>query len=366
MTDSRDSRPWMNTHGDGTSRDAGNSVSSQWLAHLTDTEIRAGIEDQKDKLLGCAGIFPGTDVKGARSLSEALAIGGADFNVIKRPIMAVIDSETAVAVPGAFATLRDDSMTPLGKRVVGDGYKVIQNGAAFAAADILIRDGALNPCAVDVRGARVSLAGFIGADAVHTLQGGADLIAHFATFSTAHDGTAHVEAALSTLRLACFNGMTSREHVASVKIRHTRNAEEKIVEAAQAIFKLREAAVREVATFQKLARQPMNGAEFASFANTLLDSVRGELDDSEENERKRAKREREIDELIGLFHGSRGTSTNHGVSAWDGYNSVTEWLDHKLARGGVSDIQRRLKAFDSNDNGHGNKVKARALRLLTR
>lgn len=350
------------------SRDAENSVSSVWLAHLTDDEIRAGIEAQKDKLLGCAGIFPGADVKGARSLSEALSIGGADFNVIKRPIMAVIDSETAVAVPGAFATLRDDSMTPLGKRVVGEGYKVIQNGAAFAAADVLIRDGAFHPAAVDVRGARVSLAGFIGADAVQTLSGAPDIIAHFATFSTAHDGTAHVEAALSTLRIACFNGMTSREHVASVKIRHTRNADEKIVEAAQAIFKLRDAAVRETAVFQRLAQTRMNGAEFATFANSLLDDVRGALDDEKDGctSRKRDKREREVDELLGLFHGSRGTSTNHGVSAWDGYNSVTEWLDHKLARGGVSDIQRRLKAFDSNDNGHGNKVKARALRLLTR
>ncbi len=345
--------------------DSRNSVSSTWLAHMTDDEIRSGIEAQRERLIQCASIFPGTDVKGARSLPEALTIGGADFNVIKRPIMAVIDSETAVAVPGAFATLRDDSMTPLGKRVVGDGYKVIQNPTAFAAAEILIRDGAFHPCAVDVRGARVSLAGFIGADAVQTLGGGADLIAHFATFSTAHDGTAHVEAALSTLRLACFNGMTSREHVASVKIRHTRNADEKIVEAAQAIFKLRESAVRETLVFQKLARQPMSGADFASFANTLLDDVRGALDDERDGctSRKRDKREREIDELLGLFARGQG---NSGVSAWDGYNSVTEWLDHKLSRGGVSDLQRRLKAFDSNDNGHGNKVKARALRLLTR
>ncbi len=345
--------------------DSRNSIASTWLARLTDDEIRSGIEDQRERLVQCANVFPGTDVKGARSLSEALAIGGADFNVIKRPIMAVIDSETAVAVPGAFATLRDDSMTPLGKRVVGDGYKVIQNPQAFAAAEILIRDGQLSPCAVDVRGARVSLAGFIGADSVQTLGGGADLIAHFATFSTAHDGTAHVEAALSTLRLVCFNGMTSREHVASVKIRHTRNADEKIVEAAQAIFKLRESAVRETAQFQKLARTPMSGADFASFANTLLDSVRGALDDEKDGctSRKRDKREREIDELLGLFGHGQG---NHGVSAWDGYNSVTEWLDHKLARGGVSDLQRRLKAFDSNDSGHGNKVKARALRLLTR
>lgn len=350
---------------DGARGAAENSVASQWLAHLTDEQIRAGIDEQRERLMTCAGIFPGVDVKGTRSLSEALTVGGADFNVIKRPVMVVCDEDTAVPMPGAFATLRDDTMTPLGKRVVGEGYQVIQNGAAFAAADILIRDGAFSPCAVDVRGASVRLSGFIGADAVHTLGGGADLIAHFATFGTAHDGTAHVEAALSTLRLACFNGMTSREHVASVKIRHTRNAQEKIVAAAQAIFKLREEAVRETEAFQLLARQPMSGAEFATFANSLLDGMRGKLDDERDGctSRKRDKREREIADLIGLFAHGQG---NHGVSAWDGYNSVTEWIDHKLARSGVSDVQRRLKAFDSNDAGHGNRVKARALRLLTR
>lgn len=345
--------------------DSRNSIASAYLARLTDDEIRSGIEEQRDRLMASASCFPGTDVKGARSLSDALAIGGADFGVVKRPVMVVIDSEQAVAMPGAFATLRDDEMTPLGKRVVGDGYQVVQTAQAFAAADVLIRDGAFEPCSVQVSGARIRLNGFIGADAVHTLQGGADLIAHYASFSTSHDGTAQIEASLSTLRLVCFNGMTSRTDVASVKIRHTRNAEEKIAEAASAIFKLREQAVAETLVFQRLAREPMSGVDFVGFAHELLDSVRGKLDDERDGctSRKRDKRDREIEELLGLFQHGQG---NHGVSAWDGYNSVTEWLDHKLDRGGVSSVQRRLKAFESNDSGHGNKIKSRALRLLTR
>lgn len=342
--------------------DAGNSVESTWLAHLTDSEIKRRIEDNFDRLANAARVFPGTDVKGAQSLAEALQIGGADFDVIKRPVMAVISEDEAVPMPGAFATLRADTMTPLGKRVVGEGYQVVQTVSAFAAADVLIRDGAFHPCSVQIADARIRLNGFIGADAIHTLQGGADLIAHFASFGTAHDGTANIEASLSTLRLACFNGMTTRDLVASVKIRHTRNAEERIAEAASAIFKLRESAVTETLLLQRLAREPMSGTDFRVFAHELLDSVRGTLHGSD-TERKKDKRDAEVAELLDLFNHGQG---NHGISAYDGFNSVTEWLDHKLERGGISSAQRRLRAFESNDSGHGNRIKARALRLLTR
>ena len=345
------------------SRAVENSVESRWLAHLTDDQIRDGIAEQRDRLMNSARVFPGTDVKGAESLADALKLGGADFEVIKRPVMVVVDSETAVEMPGAFACLRSDTSEPLGRRVVGAGYQIVQTAQAFAPAEVLIREGSFSPCSVQLSGAKIRLNGFIGADAVHSLGADSpDIIAHFASFSTAHDGTAQIEASLSSLRLACFNGMTSREHVHSVKIRHTRNVDERIAEAAAAIFKLRESAVTEVLTFQRLAREPMSGPEFVGFARELLDATRGRLD-AESSERKREKRQREIDELIALFGSGQG---NHGVSAWDGYNSVTEWLDHKLARGGVSDVQRRLKAFESNDSGHGNKVKARALRMLTR
>jgi phage/plasmid-like protein (TIGR03299 family) len=340
-----------------------NSVESSWLAHLTDDQIREGIEKDRSRFMQSSQAFPGTDVKGCASVEEALVKADANFEVIKRPIMAVISEDDAVEVPGAFAMLREDTMTPLSKRCVTGTYEIVQTREAFAAADVLISQGDFEPASVLVDGARIRMSGFIGADAVQRLDSDApDVICHFATFSTAHDGSGGVEASLSSLRLACFNGMTSREMIAGIKVRHTRNAGERIAEAASTIFELREQAKAETATFQKLAEKKMTPKGFEAFANELLDGIKGLLDE-ESSERKRAKREREINELVDLFSNGQG---NSGSSRWDGYNSVTEWLDHKLERGGISDEQRRLKAFTSNDSGYGNKLKARALNLLTR
>lgn len=333
-----------------------NSTNSPYLAGMTDTQIREGIDKHRERLIRVA--MPGKDVSGTNSVGEALAKAGADFLVEKKPVMAVVDAETAVEVPGCFVTLRSDTHAPLSSRSVGSTYEVVQTADAFAAADILIANGDLSPTTVKVNGAKIRLSGIIGGSAIERLDSDRpDLIAHFGSFSTAHDGTGGIEASLFSLRVVCFNGMTSRQHVQSVKIRHTRSATDRIAQAASAILGLRESAVQETILFQRLARQRMTREDFTDFASDLLNAVRQEAD----TDRKRAKRDADLQQLESLFVSGQG---NSGSSLWDGYNSVTEWLDHKLTRGGVSNAQRRLTAFESNDSGHGNKIKSRALRML--
>ena len=338
-----------------------NSVpSKRYLAHLTDDQIRYGIEEQRERLIRGIATLPGTDVDGATSVAECLKMADADFEVIKRPVICVIDEDTAAEMPGVFATLRADRMEVLGKRWVGKGYEIVQTAEAFATADVLMQRGDFSPTKVSVNGARVSLHGVIGASAIERIDCDTpDVIAHFATFRTAHDGTLGIEASFGSLRLECFNGMTSRQMFGAVKVYHTKNAADRMAEATATLLKLNDAAARETKMFQQLARERMSRPAFADFATELLKSIRGEAD----SERKLAKRNAELDELEYLFMDGQG---NNGSTLWDGYNSVTEWLDHKLDRAGVSDTQRRLKAFESNDHGHGNKVKSRALRMLTR
>ncbi len=338
-----------------------NSVPGKhYLAHLTDAKIRDGIERQRERLMRGIDTIPGTSVDGCESVADCLKAANADFEVIKRPVMCVVDADTAVEMPGVFTTLRADTMKVLGKRWVGKGYEIVQTAEAFATADMLMQRGEFQPTKVSVHGARVSLHGIIGASVIDRIDCDApDVIAHFATFRTAHDGTLGIEASFGSLRLECFNGMTSRDLFGAVKVYHTKNAADNMAEAAVTLLKLNDAAARETKMFQRLARERMSIPAFADFAAQLLQSIRGDAD----TDRKVAKRAEEIAELQQLFVGGQG---NNGSTLWDGYNSVTEWIDHKLDRAGVSDSQRRLKAFESNNDGHGNKVKGRALRMLTR
>lgn len=321
--------------------------------------MRDGIDANRERLMR-GNVMPGTDVTGAESVEDALAKAGADFLVEKHPIMAVYGPDGAVEVPDCYATLRSDTHAPLSSRTVGSTYEVVQTADAFAAANVLIANGDFSPTTVNVNGAKIRLSGIIGGSVIQRMDTDApDHIAHLASFSTAHDGTGGIEASLFSLRLECLNGMTSRQHVQSVKIRHTRTASDRIAQATSTILGLREAAVQETIMFQQLARTRMSRSDFGDFASELLGAVRQEAD----TDRKRAKRAADLDLLCDLFTNGQG---NTGQTMWDGYNSVTEFLDHKLARGGVSDTQRRLTAFESNDHGHGNKVKGRALTLLTR
>lgn len=302
--------------------------------------------------------LPGTPVAGAESLAEVLAKGGADFEVGKRPIMAVLDGDTAVEIPGQAATIRLDTGAPLG--VVGEGYGVVQNHEALAPADALIRSGELLSAAVRVvdGGKRVQLTGLIGASALAKPlpSGGPDILAHFVRFTTSHDWSSGVSEELGMLRLVCLNGLTAKSIHSRISVSHTANALDRLEKARAALGSFAAVAREEVADFDRLASERMTLPEYRAFAQELLNQVRGEAD----TDRKRSKRERDIAELESLFCGGKG---NAGETLWDGWQSVAEWIDGKRERAGKAFSP---KAWDSANAGHGARIKARARRLLTR
>jgi phage/plasmid-like protein (TIGR03299 family) len=300
--------------------------------------------------------FPGTKVEAA-TVAEALRQAGADFRVELFPLMAVQGAEQAVDVPGKYAPCRLDTGAALG--VVGQRYAVCQHAEAFAPADALVAEGRLTLEAVHLAegGARARLVGLFAQSQVQRLDGASDVLAHFALFGNAHDGTGSTTAGLYTLRLRCTNGMTSRRAHGFVSLRHTRSIHDRIVDAQGALFRIREQAIRETEAFQALARSPMTAAQFRSFAEELVGDTRAEITDP--TERLRSRREREVAELCRAFQSGQG---NTGETAWDGYNGVTEWLDHQ--RGRLRTAAAFAKRWESCFGGNGQRIKARALEKL--
>lgn len=300
-------------------------------------------------------------IRGAKSLADGLNQAGALFGVVLRPIMAVLGEDQAVEVPGRFATVRADNSKALG--VVGRGYAVHTTMDQLAPVEVLMNRGEFELVKVQQvgDGARVRVSGIIGATALERIDGKPDVLAHLGTFEATHDGLKCMTGALSTLRLVCLNGMTSFQHVASYKVRHTLNAKERLDEASRLILGIRGDAVTEAELFQSFARTRMSMHEMRDFSRRLLDEVRGRLDptvlEQEELRKRSAKREREIEELLELFQHGHG---NTGETLWDGYNSVTEWIDHKR----TASSGRRRWSEESADFGAGNRIKGRALRLL--
>lgn len=304
---------------------------------------------------------------GAATFPEFSRECGVDFEVIKRPVIAVIDAEQAVPIPNRFATLRSDSMEPLGG-IVTDSYKIVQSEKVFELPDELARRGQLTytRCGSLNGGGIVFAVATLGASEITDLTGRKDAIEHNAIFATGHEGRTGMFGVLSSTRLCCVNQFPALKNAGKIfTIPHCGTAEERLERAQALLLNVNQTIIDEMRFAQALANKPMTGGEFKAFAVELLDDVRGTIEGKdEEAERKRERRDNVIEDLCGYFGGGLG---NSGKSAWDGFNSITEWLDHKLARNDSESDSRYEKMFKSSVlDGHSGRTKVRAARMLTR
>jgi len=136
-----------------------------------------------------------------------------------------------IQVPDFFATVRTDTEQPLG--VVGKDYEVIQNMDAFSFFDGIVGGGSgilYETAGALGKGERV----FITAKLPdHIKVGRKDCIEKYLFLTTSHDGTGSIIIAFTPIRIVCQNTLNAamRNHVNSVKIRHTASATDKLKEA---------------------------------------------------------------------------------------------------------------------------------------
>jgi len=103
---------------------------------------------------------------------------------------------------------------------------------------------------------------------------------------------------------------------------------------------------------QASAITPMTVPDFQDFAAQLIPNESGK---STIAESKRSK-------LLGLFQTGLG---NFGETAWDAYNSVTEWTNYfATVRGADSDAERNESRINSTLYGQGAQLAVEAEQLL--
>jgi phage/plasmid-like protein (TIGR03299 family) len=309
----------------------------------------------------------GVQVEAGLSGEAFLQAAGLDWTVDLKPIMAVTGIDTAVEIDGHFAIMRNDRDEPL--TVVGRKYTPIQNHEAFALPDVLIQDGlATYETAGSLNDGRVvwSLA-LLGESAIARLNGESDKIRDYLLFATSHDGSQSTTLGLTRVRVVCQNtlgaalGRNGERLQDRVKVRHTRSAPERIEQAHKGFVELIAARDEENQLLQYLAQKPMSQQDFRfQFAEPWLDGERGEVD--ADSKRDCTEREKAIDLLENFFLRGQG---NSGESAWDAYNSVTEYLDH-VRRQYKDAAKAAANHTTSTLFGVNRKAKTRALRLLAR
>lgn len=198
--------------------------------------------------------------------AEALQYAGLDFGVEKRPLF-TYDTENftgdpdtdiiipEIEVPDFFATIRTDTEQPLG--VVGRDYEVVQNVDAFSFFDSIVggKDGILYETAgaLGKYGERV----FITAKLPDYIRVGRnDCIEKYLFLTTSHDGTGSITIAFTPIRVVCQNTLNAslRNHVNSIKIRHTASATDKLKQAHQMLGLTNQLSVELEAVFNRWSR----------------------------------------------------------------------------------------------------------------
>ena len=101
--------------------------------------------------------------------------------------------------------------------------------------------------------------------------------------------------------------------------------------------------------------------QFDAFARKLLNEVQATLT-KESEEAAKARRDRKVEELLGYFNEpARGT---FGQTESDAYNAITNWLTPRREQ--YEESARFGRALTAQGEGHGARVRDRALRLLER
>ena len=296
----------------------------------------------------------GTVLPGAFTAQEAMTYGHlGGWNVRKSPL---IVAETGEPAPDAYATIRDNPLTPgqvdvLG--VVGSQYHPVQNEEMSDILNAIVDEsGAIFDTTGSLReGKQVFLTMKMPG---HLLVGGVDAHEMHIAAVTSHDGNGSLTLLVTPVRIVCANTLSAALGSAKnvIRMRHTPGIRRNLIDDARHALDLtfdyldgfQEEADRMInATLTETRFEEIMSAEFAS-ASGVQHAV--------------ARAQNKVDDLCSLFADAQTHEAVRGT-VWAGYNALVEWADHyQEARGPVENRARSAVL------GSGVAFKDRARKLM--
>jgi hypothetical protein len=335
------------------------------------------VEGQHSKWMNAGSKLVVEDV----TIPELLAACRMDFTVSKVPVAGLvtlpdgsIQPLSIDAVFGALKTHTDGVQEMIPGVSTGKKYHCVQNSGeagAFTILEAMRQQGFIRPQAAgQLRAGALSwVFSSLGVREITRLDGTVDPIENHLLSVNSFDGSTRVVHGLSPRNMRCDNalmatlsGLTTR-----FSFSHTRSAEEAVALANRVIPQIIEETGNLHAVFQELALRKMGVKQFRTFAQEWLDAEYGEVLQTTDDAgiEARAARQATEDALLAYFKGGVG---NTGISAWDGFQSVTEYLDHHRDRhrSAVRTAKHLQNDLSSNLFGSAGRAKSRALRMLVK
>lgn len=296
-----------------------------------------------------------TELDGLATGPRIRVAAGLDWEVEKEPIT----TASGIIIPDKFATVRQDTMAPLG--VVGRSYTVVNNDALDAWGDALVdTSDAKYETAGSLRGGKVVFYSMelnhleinVGGDAVD------EAIKTYLLLTNTHDGSRSLEALIVPIRVVCANTLTMamRSASASFRMRHIGSMDGKIAAARDALgitFRFVEALK---ANAERLILKKVVDDQVYDIMSKAVWPVDPEWT-PERMERATAVKAFEVYRTSPNLANIRGT-------AWGALNAVAEYADHEATfaprgAGSAEDVRASSVLY-----GNAKRAKERALEAL--
>jgi phage/plasmid-like protein (TIGR03299 family) len=276
----------------------------------------------------------GTKLEGLATSAEAIEAAQLDYEVVKKPIFAVINEKQKIfkSVPRRFATVRMDTLDVLGD--VGSRYHVIQNKDAFRFFDSLVGEGAAiyETAGALGLGERIWILAKLPG---HIKVKGKDIVDKYLLLSNSHDGSSIVRAKLTPVRVVCANtlSLALRGSDEEVRVRHTANAEEALEEAHKLLGLTNQLYEQVTDIFRNMSLVNFTGDQIVDYVKTLVPDNDG-AENHTRTENIRGK-------ILDLHESGAGSEMTRGT-LWGVYNAVSEFTDHVYT---TTEVDKKLNSI---------------------
>lgn len=269
---------------------------------------------------------------------ECLDESGLDFDVIKLKNK----MENDIFIPDSFSLVRTDrANNENGSGILGQcgkDYHIVQNENLFSFFDFLVKDnhaiyetaGALN------NGEIVWIMAKLPQDIV---IGQYDALKQYILLTNAHTGKHSAKALLCNVRVVCNNTLNMALHGKSnmIKIKHFKNAEQKLQEAHKVLGFSTKYYDELSVTYNKMQNKKVTDTEVSNWVKKILNV--------ETEGKQSTKKTNNVDEIMSLYQTGEGSQWTKGT-LFGFINAVAEYADfEKVVRGDDNKSSKRLNSI---------------------
>lgn len=282
---------------------------------------------------------------------EAMRLAGHDYRVIERPV-AVQGRESWKVAEGFKGLVRLDQGEKSDLHgsilhIASDTYEVIQNDTAYDIADILFDQGFQYETGITLDEGR-TCAITLALNEPIVIAGDDSVTVPFGCLSWSHDGSGSLRVRSGSIRQVCANTVAASEAEGkrlgtSFTFRHTKNVQERIEDAKDAVKGARAAlsVYREMA--EELGSIPVTPNQRDLFVSTIIGDRGGVVSLSNTvSDRVKRNMETERAKVNSLFFGPTIPEA-HRLTGYGLHLAGIEYFDHlRLARTSDSYVKRTL------------------------